>query len=172
VGNDARRCPSYFYRHAIAFAVLNPSCAPHGEANHALIFPSRISRLADPRAKWVERSEPGRIRIDGRRPGTARPFPLWRLRSGPYSPSVDQILGRACDDLPPTEYPVAQHLIAGSVPFASQPARIAQAVWLDCHIPRTKFFAGFADLLMHSSGIDAHRAVLPFCGSTRSRKAR
>jgi hypothetical protein len=42
-------------------------------------------------------------------------------------------------------------------------------VWLDCHIPRPKFFAEFADLLMHSSGIDAHRAkaVLPFCGSTK-----
>src|ERR1700737_2204147 len=29
-------------------------------------------------------------RINGRRLGTARPFPLWRLHSGPQSSSVDQ----------------------------------------------------------------------------------
>jgi hypothetical protein len=32
-----------------------------------------------------------RLGIDGQRPGTARPFPLWRLRSGPYSPPIDPI---------------------------------------------------------------------------------
>jgi hypothetical protein len=31
--------------------------------------------------------------IDGQRTGTARSFPLWRLPSGPYSPSVDSIFG-------------------------------------------------------------------------------
>src|ERR1700732_3977072 len=31
-----------------------------------------------------------RNRINGRRLGTARPFPLWRLHSGPQSSSVDQ----------------------------------------------------------------------------------
>jgi hypothetical protein len=31
-----------------------------------------------------------RYRINGRRLGTARPFPLWRLLSGPQSSSVDQ----------------------------------------------------------------------------------
>jgi hypothetical protein len=31
-----------------------------------------------------------RKRIDGRRLGTARPFPLWRLHSGPQSSSIDQ----------------------------------------------------------------------------------
>src|SRR5947209_7309554 len=31
-----------------------------------------------------------RTRIDGQRLGTARPFPLWRLHSGPQSSSVDQ----------------------------------------------------------------------------------
>src|SRR5215831_11224978 len=30
-------------------------------------------------------------RIDGQRTGTARPFPLWRLPSGPYSPPIDPI---------------------------------------------------------------------------------
>jgi hypothetical protein len=29
--------------------------------------------------------------IDGQRTGTARPFPLWRLPSGPYSPPIDHI---------------------------------------------------------------------------------
>src|ERR1700694_3047909 len=29
-------------------------------------------------------------RINGRRLGTAQPFPLWRLHSGPQSSSVDQ----------------------------------------------------------------------------------
>jgi hypothetical protein len=31
-----------------------------------------------------------RYRINGRRLGTAQPFPLWRLHSGPQSSSVDQ----------------------------------------------------------------------------------
>jgi hypothetical protein len=31
-----------------------------------------------------------RYRINGRRLGMARPFPLWRLHSGPQSSSVDQ----------------------------------------------------------------------------------
>jgi hypothetical protein len=31
-----------------------------------------------------------RNRINGRPLGTARPFPLWRLHSGPQSSSVDQ----------------------------------------------------------------------------------
>src|SRR5436309_11571570 len=31
-----------------------------------------------------------RYRINGRRLGTARPFPLWRLHSGPQSSSVDR----------------------------------------------------------------------------------
>jgi hypothetical protein len=37
--------------------------------------------------------EVGKGTIDGRRTGTARPFPLWRLPSGPYSPPIGQILG-------------------------------------------------------------------------------
>ena len=37
-----------------------------------------------------------RNRINGRRLGTARPFPLWRLHSGPQSWSVDQ-----CPETPP-----------------------------------------------------------------------
>src|SRR3979409_846068 len=37
-----------------------------------------------------------RNRINGRRLGTARPFPLWRLHSGPQSSSVDQ-----CSETPP-----------------------------------------------------------------------
>ena len=36
--------------------------------------------------------------IEGQRTGTARPFPLWRLPSGPYSPPTDPILGSG---LPP-----------------------------------------------------------------------
>jgi hypothetical protein len=32
-----------------------------------------------------------KTRIDGQHTGTAPPFPLWRLRSSPYRPPVDQI---------------------------------------------------------------------------------
>jgi len=38
-------------------------------------------------------------RINGRRLGTARPFPLWRLHSGPQSSSVDQY-----SETPPARY--------------------------------------------------------------------
>jgi hypothetical protein len=31
--------------------------------------------------------------IDGQRTGTARPFPLWRLPSGPCSPPIDSTFG-------------------------------------------------------------------------------
>ena len=41
------------------------------------------------------------IRIDGGRSGTARPFPLWRLRSGPVRrPSIQNIRERYSDHVP------------------------------------------------------------------------
>jgi hypothetical protein len=52
---------------------------------------------------WVMRSRPARsdseflyylLRIDGRCAGMARPFPLWRLPSGPASPPIDFALQR------------------------------------------------------------------------------
>src|SRR5215472_18725690 len=40
--------------------------------------------------------------IDGQRTGTARPFPLWRLRSGPFArPSIQNIRERYSDHVPP-----------------------------------------------------------------------
>ena len=39
---------------------------------------------------YTSRKRWQRNRINGRRLGTARPFPLWRLHSGPQSSSVDQ----------------------------------------------------------------------------------
>src|ERR1700736_773588 len=43
-----------------------------------------------------------RNRINGRRLGTARPFPLWRLHSGPQSWSVDQYSETPPEDLAST----------------------------------------------------------------------
>ena len=43
-----------------------------------------------------------RYRINGRRLGTARPFPLWRLHSGPQSSSVDQYSETPPEHLPLT----------------------------------------------------------------------
>jgi hypothetical protein len=40
-----------------------------------------------------------RYRINGRRLGTARPFPLWRLHGGPQSSSVDQYSETPPEDL-------------------------------------------------------------------------
>src|SRR6202040_1147846 len=43
-----------------------------------------------------------RNRINGRCLGTARPFPLWRLHSGPQSSSVDQYSEKPPEHLPLT----------------------------------------------------------------------
>src|SRR5215216_3805716 len=48
--------------------------------------------------------------IDGQRTGTARPFPLWRLPSGPYSPPIDSTFGSG---IPPG--PNTGHLTFDSV---------------------------------------------------------
>ena len=44
--------------------------------------------------RCVRIPSPYSLRIDGRRAGTARPFPLWRLPSGPVSPPFDFALQR------------------------------------------------------------------------------
>src|ERR1700730_15199019 len=55
---------------AVSEAMSRLSCAPHMlSLEHPVLVENRIN---------------------GRRLGTARPFPLWRLHSGPQSSSVDQ----------------------------------------------------------------------------------
>src|ERR1700730_17704675 len=54
-----------------------------------LIEETPRSRLASLVTDWH------RNRINGRRLGTARPFPLWRLHSGPQSSSFRSMFGNA-----------------------------------------------------------------------------
>ena len=60
------------------------------------------------------------IRIDGGRSGTARPFPPWRLRSGPCATPIDpKYSGAVFRSCPPgPEHLNAQHPAVSSVPPA------------------------------------------------------
>jgi hypothetical protein len=64
-------------------------------------------------------------RINGRRLGTARPFPLWRLPSGPQSSSVDP-----CSETPPEHG--CQHAVRPRPPWGTL------KIFLGAHL---KYFA-------------------------------
>src|SRR5215831_11733181 len=93
---------------AARFAELNPSCAPWYERTTRFL-PSRISLVSVPPQNGLSAAKPRTTWIDGQRPGTARPFPPWRLRGGPDALPVDQYSERYAMIFPPTEYPMAQH---------------------------------------------------------------
>src|SRR6266851_4380382 len=55
-----------------------------------------------------------RLGIDGQRPGTARPFPLWRLPSGPDSPPIDPIFGSGIAPRPERDHLTSGRLVSSA----------------------------------------------------------
>jgi hypothetical protein len=93
----------------IVFAAFNPFHPL--EAEHATRSPPdpRMRVCDRPRMEWVERNETKQgCWIDGQRAGTALPFPLWRLRSGPCSPPIDPYSGSGIP-IPQPEHPNHEH---------------------------------------------------------------
>src|SRR2546429_2380693 len=55
------------------------------------VLPAELGMTRKPHKRYETRA------IDGQRTGTARPFPLWRLPSGPYHRPSIQIFGVGAD---------------------------------------------------------------------------
>jgi hypothetical protein len=88
-------------------------------------------------------------RPTGSATGTARPFPLWRLPSGPYSPPVDPIYsGVVCPQARIGGHLTLQPLVRFRTHCGFVLGR--PAVWPHCYIPPGKSRACFDDFKMHS----------------------
>jgi hypothetical protein len=72
-------------------ALQDPDCS-HGDAITASAIQPPNEDYHDDQGCLLVDPTKGRI-IDGRRPGTARPLPRWRLPSGPDAPPIDRIFG-------------------------------------------------------------------------------
>jgi hypothetical protein len=106
--------------------------------------------------------------IDGQRTGTARSFPLWRLPSGPYSPSVDSIFGSGIPPGPnswPPNIPPA-YSVPRTLRMLARSALLSSVTHL--HIPPGKScIAKQAARAPHGSGRPAWTAM-PFRPPTRT----
>jgi len=88
--------------------------------------------------------------IDGQRTGTARPFPLWRLPSGPYSPPIDSTFGSGISP----QARIAAHLTLHSVVWFHRNVNMllsCRAVWPACHIPLGKSLVCLDNWKVHNS---------------------
>jgi hypothetical protein len=95
-------------------------------------------------------------RSTGSRSGTARPFPLWRLRSGRVRrPSIQNIRERYSDHVPPGPniWTLNIQPLGQFRPHSAfcQPDPHCLAVWPVCYIPPGKLPVCFDDLQMHNS---------------------
>jgi hypothetical protein len=72
-------------------SLSDPDCS-HGDAITASAIQPPNEDYHDDQGRLLVDPTKGRI-IDGRRPGTARPLPRWRLPSGPDAPPIDLIFG-------------------------------------------------------------------------------
>ena len=113
--------------------------------------------------KWVERSE---ARIDGRHPGTARPFPLRRLRKRPVAAHRSIRARRIAAPPPPPARPTSRRVTRFRPHCRCDLHR--RALWRVCHIPLDKLRARFDNLPMHSCE-QVHRMRTPIRGTSAIR---
>src|SRR5262245_8078024 len=131
------------------------ACAKEAPAHSAV---TRTARRGLPvelgMDRYNHRNATKNERSTGSRPGTARPFPLWRLRSSPHSPPIDPIT---------REWYCPQARIAGPLTFQRlgwfRPScdfdQHCPGVWRVCHTSRHKPLIYFERSEEHTSELQS-----------------
>ena len=122
---------------------------------------TRIARCALPVelgiGRYNHRNPAKNDRSTGSRSGTAQPFPLWRLRSGPVCDAhQSKIFGSGIPIMSPRAR-ILGRLTSSRLVSSARTAAFCQpdphcpAVWPVCYIPPGKLPVCFDDLQMHNS---------------------